>query len=157
MVAPHELNDNVNIYSSPFLVRAYCKGMFNIDMGIITSMDVTKGKEGSWNANGLPTEMDISLTIKDLYELFSITSVSPSVNIFKDASEATKFVKNTSMMDYLCNTIGLNLNKDEISRNVTTVLGLTGSTIQNWPTHKWLQFQEAVDNTIHKTFSLRSK
>ena len=31
-----------NSYWSPFLVRAYSKGLFNIDMGLITSMNVTK-------------------------------------------------------------------------------------------------------------------
>jgi hypothetical protein len=151
MVAPHTINNNYNTYSSPFLVRAYCKGMFNIDMGIITSMDVSKGKEGSWNANGLPTEMDISLTIKDLYELFSITATTNSIT-----GNPGAIVKNTSMIDYLCNTIGLNLNKSEVQRNVQIYMGLTGSGIKNWPQKKWLQFQTAVDNKLHDIFSLRS-
>ena len=34
-----------NSYWSPFLVRAYSKGLFNIDMGLITSMNVTKGAQ----------------------------------------------------------------------------------------------------------------
>jgi hypothetical protein len=151
MVAPHTIKNNYNTYSSPFLVRAYCKGMFNIDMGIITSMDVSKGKEGSWNANGLPTEMDISLTIKDLYELFSITGTTDSITGSPGA-----VVKNTAMMDYLCNTIGLNLNKSELQRMAQIYIGLTGSNIKNWPHKKWLQFQTSVDNTLHDIFSLRS-
>lgn len=158
MVAPHTLGQNYNAYSAPFLVRAYCKGAFNIDMGIITSMDVSKGKEGSWNANGLPTEMDISLSIKDLYELFSITPMdSAGINIIKDVKNARKIVKNTAMMDYLANTVGLNINKSELTRDVQTLLNLTASGVVNWPNKQWLKLQNAVDNKIHSVFSLRSK
>ena len=158
MVAPHTLGQNYNAYSSPFLVRAYCKGAFNIDMGIITSMDVSKGKEGSWNANGLPTEIDISLSIKDLYELFSITPMDPGgLNIFKDVSNARKITKNTAMMDYLCNTVGLNINKSELMRDVQVLMNITESNVKNWPNRQWLKFQNAVDNKIHSVFSLRSK
>lgn len=155
MVAPHTLNKNYNTYSSPFLVRAYCKGMFNIDMGIITSMDVSKGKEGSWNANGLPTEIDVSLTIKDLYELFSITAADTSLT--KVLSSPLDIIKNTSMMDYLCNTAGVNINKAEIQRNVQIYLMLVTNNVKNWPSNKWLQFQTAVDNKLHTMFSRRSK
>ena len=124
----------------------------------ITSMDVSKGKEGSWNANGLPTEMDISLSIKDLYELFSITPMDPGgLNIFKDVSNARKITKNTAMMDYLCNTVGLNINKSELMRDVQVLMNLTESNVKNWPNRQWLRLQNAVDNKIHSVFSLRSK
>jgi hypothetical protein len=155
MVAPHTIKNNYNTYSAPFLVRAYCKGMFNIDMGIITSMDVSKGKEGSWNANGLPTEIDVSLTIKDLYEVFSITALSSNLTSVLSAPSA--IVRNTAMMDYLCNTIGLNLNKSEIQRGVQVYLGLMESVVKDWPSSKWLQLQTAVDNKLHDIFSLRSR
>lgn len=158
MVAPHTLGQNYNAYSAPFLVRAYCKGAFNIDMGIITSMDVSKGKEGSWNANGLPTEMDISLSIKDLYELFSITPMdSAGIRLIKNVKNARKIVKNTAMMDYLANTVGLNINKSELTRDTQVLLNLTENGVKNWPNKQWLKLQNAVDNKIHSVFSLRSK
>ena len=158
MVAPHMIDNNYNAYSAPFLVRAYCKGAFNIDMGIITSMDISKGKEGSWNANGLPTEMDISITIKDLYELFSLTPMEDKgLNVIGNAANALKVVKNTAMMDYLCNSVGLNINKSELLRDSQVFLTLTENGIKNWPNQQWLKFQNAVDNKIHSVFSLRSK
>ena len=158
MVAPHMIDNNYNAYSAPFLVRAYCKGAFNIHMGIITSMDISKGKEGSWNANGLPTEMDISITIKDLYELFSLTPMEDKgLNVIGNAANALKVVKNTAMMDYLCNSVGLNINKSELLRDSQVFLTLTENGIKNWPNQQWLKFQNAVDNKIHSVFSLRSK
>ena len=64
-----------NSFEAPFLVKAYSKGMFNIDMGIISSMTVTKGRTCAWNDDGLPTEIDISLDIKDLYSNLSMSSI----------------------------------------------------------------------------------
>ncbi len=57
-----------NAYTSPFLVRAYSKGMFAIPLGIIDSITIKRGAaEYGW-AKGtlLPTQIDISFSIKDL-------------------------------------------------------------------------------------------
>lgn len=152
LAAPQELSSNG--YQSPFIVRAFYKGMFNVDLGIITNMEVTKGKESAWNVNGIPTQMDISLTIKDLYNEMFITGLDGSLgiknNIFtnKAKDSAYKMVKNTAMMDYLANTCGLNLNKPEVARNVQIYLMLKGSQIKNWPHTKWLKFQQGVGNFL---------
>ena len=71
LMLPRQIEDNPNGFYSPFIVRAIYKGFFNIDMGIITSMSVTKGDTGQWTADGIPTSMDISLSIADLYENMS--------------------------------------------------------------------------------------
>ena len=39
-------------YFSPFLLRCYYKGLFNIDMGIMQSLSITKGAEGEWTVDG---------------------------------------------------------------------------------------------------------
>lgn len=158
LAAPQMMNDNYNVYFSPFLVKAYCKSMFNIDMGIITSMDISKGKEGDWNANGVPTSIDVSLTIKDLYDVFSLTPYNSGIDLQnplfdgftkkKDASSAKKIVRNTAMMDYLCNNAGLNLNQNELGRQVTVYQLLRTNSITNWPNNKWLKLQQTVDNKL---------
>lgn len=155
LTAPQQLGENG--YQSPFLIRAFCKGQFNIDMGIITSMDVSKGKEGAWNINGIPTEMDISITIKDLYSNFFITGFDGTTgigstikSIFGDTQNdaVLKMLRNTSMMDYLANMAGLNINKPDISRTIQLYSMLKGSQIKNWPHSKWLGFQQKVDNFL---------
>lgn len=157
LAAPQMNNNNYNIYYSPFLIKAYCKSMFNIDMGIITSMDITKGKEGDWNANGLPTSIDVSITIKDLYDIFSLTGYENKLD-FKNpitdvlgigkASGAKRIVRNTAMMDYLCNNAGLNLNQNEVARQITVYKMLRENNIINWPNNKWLEIQQWVDNKL---------
>ena len=156
MCAPQMMGNNVNTYGSPFLVRAYCKSMFNIDMGIITSMDVSRGKEGAWNANGIPTEMDITLNIKDLYDVFSITgwdnSISLSSIFATKKNSSLQIIKNTAMMDYLGNLAGLNLNQPEVTRNIQSYIMLTGNRVRNWPNRQWLKLQQAVDNRLHDLY-----
>ena len=93
---------------SPFLVRAFYRGLFNCDMGIITSLSITKGKEGSWTLNGLPTEVDLSLTIKDLYNVMIMTCKDTPVT----------FMSNTCFLNYLSNACGISVNKMDIERSI---------------------------------------
>jgi len=56
-----------NAYTSPFIVRAYSKGMFAVPMGIIDNITIKRGSsEFGWNVDNYPTAIDVSFTIKDL-------------------------------------------------------------------------------------------
>ena len=89
-----------NGYAAPFIIKAFYAGMFNIDMGIITDMSITKGKEGGWTKDGLPTVVQVQLTLQDLY---STLSMSPAGVLFK-----ANVLQNTAEMDYLANLCGIN-------------------------------------------------
>ena len=104
MTAPHNLDNNS--YSSPFMVRAYCKSSMSIDMGIITSLDIKKGELGKWTVDGLPTEVEINLEIKNLYS---------SLSISKSTSELST---NAFCLDYIANIAGININKPSFERSV---------------------------------------
>src|SRR5699024_7465962 len=74
LTAPREASDaGPNGYISPFLVRGFYKGLFNCDMGIITNLSITRGREKAWTLDGLPTEVDVSMELKDLYKMLAIT------------------------------------------------------------------------------------
>lgn len=103
-----------NGYVSPFLVRAYYKGMFNVDMGIITSLSITRGNEGSWSREGIPTAVDVNFTIKDLYS---------SLTISKDDSSSSGMINNTALMDYLANWCGININEPEVLKQIQLWIG----------------------------------
>ena len=111
LVAPQALPDNPNGYVNPFLVRAVYKGIFNVDMGIITSMSVTKGAECQWTPEGVPTSINVSVDIKDLYSAMSITATKSD-----DLSYST--VDNTALMDYIANLCGINIFEPEIGRQL---------------------------------------
>lgn len=109
LVAPQMPENNPNGYINPFLVRAIYKGVFNIDMGIITDMSVTKGAECQWTPEGVPTSIDVDIGIKDLYNAMSITST-------KNTDWKYDTLNNTALMDYIANLCGINIYKPEITR-----------------------------------------
>lgn len=112
LVAPRGIDKNAAGYINPFLVRGYYKGLFNCDMGIITNMTINKGAEGAWTKEGLPTTVDVNFTLKDLYDIMSIS------NGVKGGIFSSDALKNTALMDYIANFCGININKPEVGRQL---------------------------------------
>ena len=108
---------NQNAYFQPFLVRAVYKSMFSVDTGIITSMDISKGDEGKWTPDGLPTSVTVSFTIKDLYQVMSISPTE-----YLDGGMLTGVGSdtycNTTLMDYIGTLCGVNIFQPDIKRAV---------------------------------------
>ena len=111
LVAPQAVDYNPNAYSNPFLVRAIYKGFFNIDMGIITDMSITKGAECQWTPQGIPTSISVDINIKDLYSAMSITPTT-------DSNFKYTTLDNTTLMDYIATLCGVNIFEPEIGRMV---------------------------------------
>ena len=134
----------VNGYISPFLVRAYFKGLFNCQMGIITNMTVSRGEMGNWTLNGLPASVDVNFTIKDLYSVLSITRESLSTDQYT-------IMKNIGILDYIANICGININEPDLKRLLTmyfyqkrnvfnVVGGRTVNALDTWATNYILSF-----------------
>lgn len=92
-------------YTSPFLVRAFCKGMYSIPAGIITSLSINRGaSEFGWTLNRLPTVVDVNFTIEDLSPMIFLGLTGSGLNIFQQA-----FLNNTKMHEYLSTLTGIGL------------------------------------------------
>lgn len=130
LVLPVSHEDNPNAYNAPFLVKAYCKGLFNIDMGMITDMSVTRGAECQWTDDGLPTQMDISITIEDLYSSLYMSALNSTSFplLINQLKNELSLVRNTSMMDYLANLAGMNLADEQIGRSARMLVQLAAGT-----------------------------
>lgn len=97
-------------YFSPFLLRCYYKGLFNVDMGIMTGLSITKGADAEWTIDGLPTVAEVNFEIKDLYE-----------GMFMSKAEFDKdmtILSNITELDYIANSCGININDQEVMRTV---------------------------------------
>ena len=59
-----------NSYMSPFIIQAFSKGQFNCQLGIVTSLSITRCGNGgeSHTINHIPTELEVTLEIQDMYE-----------------------------------------------------------------------------------------
>lgn len=139
-----------NSYRTPFLVRAAVKGMISVDMGIISSLSVSKGAQCCWNDDGLPTQIDISLTIDDLYSSIHTNSFdgsAPWKNLgFFGHDAVAGIVQNTAYQDFLANTAGLNIAQMEMGRKVRMYYHLTGTYL----TTEFSRIGNKLDNTVSR-------
>lgn len=149
-------NINPNGYRSPFLVKAYSKGLFNVDMGIISSMSVTKGAECCWNDDGLPTQIDISLEIQDLYSSLAMSGFGTTdrKGLF-NIDGLSSVVNNTAYMDYLANMAGLNIGQMEIFKKGKLYYYLTQTDVTQIGSRIHSKFDQTlskITGKIYKTF-----
>lgn len=94
-------------YTAPFVCRAYCKGMFAIPLGMITSMHIKRGSDQfGWNLAKLPTCIDISFEIKDLSPAMYL-SFADRGSTFDAFTQI--FSANTNYQEYLMTLSGMGL------------------------------------------------
>jgi len=109
---PRQLGPNG--YTAPFLVQAFSKGMFNCQMGIVTSLVIRRGGSGGemQTFNNLPTELEVTMTIKDLYEQITLTNQS-------HANAWSMMFNNIGLMDFVASYAGYNMNMPEAKLKLT--------------------------------------
>lgn len=149
---PRQVNSNggevdQNAYGAPFLVRAYSKGMFNIDMGIISSMTINKGATAQWNDDGLPTQLDITLEIKDLYGKFAMSKADGWAG-----TGVLNVVNNTAYMDFLANLSGLNVGQMEMARRVRLGSYLLRAVPARAEAGVFTKFDQSITHLIGKAY-----
>ena len=110
-------------------------------MGIITSLSITRGREKAWTLDGLPTEVDVSMELKDLYKMLSITSYT----------SAGSFVNNIGLMDYIANMCGININEPDFTRSVEIYCMLKGYKLTHIATDIWHTVEQDIVNRIQST------
>ena len=141
MTCPQSVVSNPNGYTNPFIVKAIYKGFFSVDMGIITDMSVTKGEECRWTREGIPTSMNVSIEIKDLYSAMSITP--STISNFKYDT-----MSNTALMDYIATLCGVNIQRPEIGRITEMWMVNIGNKITDIVPNLWGGIEDKVQNII---------
>lgn len=111
-------------YASPFLVRAYYQGFFNVNMGIVSSMEITKGAEGAWTYNNIPTVVEVRLNIHDLFATQTITIDANNNSNLLDSLTNLDMLTNQPLMEYLANLCGVNYNEPEWNRLIDLAITL---------------------------------
>ena len=124
---PRSIGDSM--YTSPFLVKAYSKGMFSIPCGIIESMTIQRGKdEFGWSNVHLPTSVDVSLSIKDLTPTFFLSM--QDIGLFDTLS------RNDNFLEYLDTLSALGITErifmwPKVMRKLTAALLIKRNTMFN--------------------------
>lgn len=149
LAAPRSSSDaNIgsNSYKSPFLIRAFSKGYFNVEMGIIETLTWRRFGDGDMmGENGVPTQIDVTVDFKDLYHTLSTTKFGDS-----GFGNVGLFFNNTGLMDMIGTLSGVNMNRLTLSERIamytsasTSVFGSMGS---NFVRH----FTDRTRNIVEK-------
>ena len=133
-----------NGFISPFIVRACYKSFFNVDMGLITNMNITKGTEGGWNAHGVPTVVDVKFTIKELYNNMAMSNM---------VGGTWMLTANTNLQDYIANLCGVNINDGDVERTIKTFWAMQGNRPADFLRKNTIdRFQIWLDDKVYNLF-----
>lgn len=130
LALPRQISDNM--YTYPFVISANQLGQFNVDLGVVTNMNITRGgmDNTSWTINSLPTEWDVSFDIIPLVDELMMTGTNHPV----------LFCKNVGLLSYLGNMCGFDL----IANNADTRLEITKAFIIN----KFSGYPRSIENRL---------
>lgn len=134
-------------YAAPFLIKAYSKGWFSCDMGMVESITITKGGSNNkdWTDEGYPLSAEITLTIKDLYPTL-MQSIGKASDIYSFNTGLLEFLEcmastEPGQIDYMLNIkstvfdsfVGLGqtfFDRIQASLQQTGIAGTIGNIIQ---------------------------
>lgn len=124
LATPKQISNNM--YTYPFLVRAYQKGNINTDLAFISNLDLVRGGSDntSWTVDGLATEITARFTITPLYSNMMVTS----------ARNPLLFMHNTALMEYLGTMCGLDLKANNLDVKVKIAKNLIYNKVFDTPT-----------------------
>lgn len=109
---------NVSQYSSPFLIRAYSKGFFNVEMGIIESITWKRfGDKDMISEDGIPMQIDVSVSFKDLYHALAMSAIG------NEFIESADFFNNSGLMDLVGTLSGVNMNRISLAERMSLFIG----------------------------------
>ena len=135
--------ESANSFSSPFLVKAYVDGIFTCNLGIVDSITIQKVSD-SWSVAGLPSEVDVTLNITDLYcDLMMSPSSSPM-----------QFVNNTSMIEYIATNCGVDITAPNIKAKWNNIIKSTVSSFTDIPNTVKSSVEESIYRAISNVTSL---
>ena len=133
---------SANTFSAPFLIRGYAQGWFSIDMGMVESISIDKGPEQSWSVDGLPTQVKVTLSVKDLYsQLMMAPSTRPAM-----------FFSNQGMLDYLGCMCGIDLTQPNIGLKVEILLNLLSGYVRDIPNNAYNYATQSIRNFLGNVF-----
>lgn len=140
---PQQLS--ANTYKSPYIIKCFCPGWFNCNLGIIDSVSIDKGADSSWNVGGLPNEIKVSLSVKDLYSALSIP-----VEPYEDAATFLS----TGMLEFLMVNCGVDITRQDISDRMKIWSTILANNFTDRFTSKPYEIQQYFKSKIQGLFNV---
>lgn len=140
---PQQLS--ANTYKSPYLVKCYSPGWFNCNYGIIDSINIEKGADNSWSVGGLPNEVKVSLSVRDLYSTLSIP-VEPY-------SKPATFMS-SGMLEFLMVNCGCDITNQNITDRISIWSTILANNFVDRLTAKPYEIQQYFKSKIQGLFNV---
>lgn len=97
-------------YSAPFYVQYYSRGRNQVQIGLVTSMTVTRGVGNQpWLKRGLPTGVDVSFTVEDM----TSTIFAPVRANYSGLGQFYSSITDNAFSDYIAVLTGLTMQDQE--------------------------------------------
>ena len=136
---------SANSFMSPFLVKTFAKGWFSCELGIVDSITIDKANGGdAWSVDGLPLEVKVSISIKDLYSNLMITP----------ANKATLFLENQGLINFLAVTCGVDITKPNFLLKLETIYSVLKRSVFDLPQNVYSEFIQGVRKSIEPYFKI---
>lgn len=142
LTLPKQLSDNM--YTFPFLIRASQLGSFNVDLGLITSLNITRGgsDDTSYSTNGVATEWDVQMEITPLVNELMMTPTDHPV----------LFCKNEMMLDYLGNFCGFDVLAAQLDTKMDLMMTFVKNIFLDWPPSLENKLSDTIYNVTRGLF-----
>lgn len=129
--------DTIMGYASPFIVKMESPGFFNCDMGYISSISFKKGgDEDLWSIDGLPLEITVDISVKDLYPTLMMSN------------SYTALVTNPGLHQFLDTMAGVSFNDITLGTQISSYIGEHLNKILNIPTYLKNRMTDFYDNKV---------
>lgn len=91
---PHQVRTTQEMYTYPFIVKAFCRGLFNVEMGAITGFNVQRGGSDNtlWSFNGASEVITVN---------FEVTPLINSLVMTSSRDGPAWLLKNTGLQEYM--------------------------------------------------------
>lgn len=136
---------SANSYASPFLIKAFAKGWFSCQMGIIDSISIEKGGQGSWSVDQLPTEVRVQIGIKDLYGSLTLPS----------SAQPHLFFQNPGLIEFLAVSCGIDVTKPEFATKLDALFSTLVNTATDIPANIYDSMIQKLRNAIEGLYKIR--
>ena len=154
--APRMINSLTN-YSRPFLIRAYSKGYFNVEMGMIESLQWRRFGDGDMiSDDGIPTEIDVTIDFVDMYQALGMSKIDGGIfGVFNSSLSAQVglFFNNSGLMDLLGTLSGVNMNRMNMKERFALYWNAYYTGITNMPGNFKRAIQDRLRSTYEKWFA----
>lgn len=136
------IQTSANTFKSPYLLKCFSPGWFNASLAIGDSCAISKGTDGGWTVKGLPNEIKVDLSIKDLFSQMYLPQ------------GVADFVENSGMIEFLMVNCGVDITNQDLFLSSKIWINMLAGNVSDRITSKPFELKYAVLNGIGNRLKL---